>query len=104
MAEKIAEVAVATGEGRAGGGAAAAEETAEVAAAAGKIGEQAATAGRMERVAIAVRSGESGDGGGEGGEVEVSYGKVDSSKVTWREIMMLREERSRHRYPLWCGG
>jgi hypothetical protein len=37
---------------------------------------------------------------GEGDEVEVSYEKIDSSKVTCLEIMMHREERSRQRYPL----
>jgi hypothetical protein len=52
--------------------------------------------------AAAVISGKSveEDGEGEDDEVEVSYGKIDSSKVTCREIKLRREERSRQRYPL----
>ena len=43
-------------------------------------------------------------GAWEGGVSPEKYGKVRSSNVTWREMITLRVERSRHRYPLCSRG
>jgi hypothetical protein len=57
-----------------------------------------------EAVAVRIVESVKEDVGGEVGEVEVSYRKVDSSKVTWREMITRRDKRSKQWYPLWHGG